>query len=81
MTNKYTDGLGRKWEFEYIKDFYTNGMDYVEIESVWQVTKHTQSVLLRHCSPGISAGGRMAVLLPISVLERTSDCLNITFKN
>jgi len=43
MTNKYTDGLGRKWEFEYIKDFYTNGMDYVEIESVWQVTKHTQA--------------------------------------
>ena len=43
MTNKYTDGLGRKWEFDYIKDFDSIGNDYVEIERVWQVVKQTQA--------------------------------------
>tara|TARA_Y100000004_G_scaffold55577_1_gene61847 strand:+ start:397 stop:633 length:237 start_codon:yes stop_codon:yes gene_type:complete len=42
MINKYTDRSGRKWEFEYVKDFDRHGNDIFEILAVWQVVRETK---------------------------------------
>ena len=41
MIDEYTDRSGRKWEFEYVRDFDRHGNDYVEILAVWQVVGDT----------------------------------------
>ena len=41
MIEEYTDRSGRKWEFEYVRDFDRHGNDYVEIQAVWQVVGDT----------------------------------------
>ena len=41
MIDEHTDISGRKWEFEYVKDFDHYGNDLIEILAVWQVVGDT----------------------------------------